>query len=403
MKMISSSWSKRLPPLFLLIYLLISTAISCTAGKVQEGEELPPVPFAWELQAALDEALEANPSERALGISAAVILPGYQPWSGTSGYSHDDALLDPGMMFDMGSIAKNIEATLALQMAEEGRLDLDSPIENWIPPQRNLSKGITVRQLLNHTSGIFNVHEHPEFPWVDAGIDPQRAWRLDEVFDNFVGEPYAAPGEGQHYSSTNYLLLTAILDRVNRGDLPRELDRAFFIPLGLEHTFLSVGDPPLEGIPVAHPWVDVDGDGDLDDLANRPNRWQVTLTHPVLYSTPSDMAQWLKALYIDKNVLCAESLDEMLAIPEVREYDPEGGLFGLGVVDYSGILGMPVFGHGGSAPGYSAAALVLPEHGAVLAWAFNTGEGPTDLAASLMWDTWSSLSDTIIRNLEAGR
>lgn len=75
------------------------------------------------------------------------------------------------------------------------------------------------------------------------------------------------------------------------------------------------------------------------------------------------------------------------------------GEYDLGVVDFSGILGWNVLGHAGSALGYSAAALYLPDSGVVMAWAVNTGESPPELANTIMGIVWRSLSSVIFQNL----
>jgi D-alanyl-D-alanine carboxypeptidase len=379
--------------IFILANCSLSPKPSC------DDVSLPELPFSQELQDALDQALLSNQGEEDLGISAAVIVPGYKPWSGVSGNSHPNVPIKPDMLFDAGSIAKNFEAALVLKLAEQGLFDLDDPLSKWLPEFRNVDSEITIRQLLNHTSGIFNVFEHPEFPWVGPEVDYSKNWKLEDVFNTFVLEPYSPPGISQHYSSTNYLLLTAIIEKATGKSVPEEIERYFLKPLNLEHTFMSMGDPLPARFFVAHPWVDVDRDGDLDDLAGVPLTWKVSLSHPVIYTTPGDLTRWMKALYHDRSVLEPASLEDMLTIPETRVRDPEGGLYGLGVVDYSELLGMQVVGHGGSSLGYSAAAVYLPEYGTAVAWQFNTGESPRELADAIMSDTWSSLVKVLRTNL----
>ena len=91
----------------------------------------------------------------------------------------------------------------------------------------------------------------------------------------------------------------------------------------------------------------------------------------------------------------------MLAIPETTLPDPEGGLYGLGVIDFTDRLDVPVFGHGGSSLGYSAAALYLPEYGISIAWLVNTGESPPELAGQIMAETWFSLFEVISKYQES--
>jgi hypothetical protein len=92
----------------------------------------------------------------------------------------------------------------------------------------------------------------------------------------------------------------------------------------------------------------------------------------------------------------------MLTYPDPPELDPEGARYGLGVVDFSEILGADVFGHAGSALGYSAAALYLPEYGVAMAWAINTGESPPELAGTLMGRVWRALSSVLFQHLAPG-
>ena len=159
-----------------------------------------------------------------------------------------------------------------------------------------------------------------------------------------------------------------------------------------------MGELPPSYFTVVHPWVDIDLDGGLEDFSGEPQTWITTMTHPVLYATPEDMAKWMQALYHEQRVLSGQSLREMLTIPETTLPDPEGGRYGLGVVDFSEILGTRAIGHGGSSLGYSAGALYLPEYGLSVAWSINTGESPRGLADKLMQNTWSNLSQVLFEH-----
>lgn len=387
----------------LLGVTLVLAGCTPTPKTAREDAHLPELPFAHELQDALDHALQSSQGDHDLGISAAVIVPGYRPWSGVSGNSHPGVPVTPDMVFDAGSIAKNFEAALVLELAEQGLLNLDDPISRWLPAYHNVDPGISIRQLLNHTSGIFNVHEHPDLPWVGPDIDYAKTWQTEEVFTTFVLEPYGPPGAVQHYSSTNYLLLTAVIEAATGASPPEQVELYFLDPFGLEHTLMTMGEPPPARFSVAHPWADMDRDGKLDDLYGIPSTWRVSLTHPAILTSPGDLALWSQALYHDRSVLSPDSLREMLEVPEEVIPDPEGGKYGLGVVDYSDVLGMQVIGHGGSAPGYSAAMAYLPEYGASIAWLVNTGESPRELADTIMWNTWSFLSEVLRMQLEPSK
>lgn len=376
----------------LLVFIM---ATSCGSNIVTEDPVLPPLPFADQLQLALDEALESGRNGHELGVSAALIVPGYEVWTGVSGVSQPGVPVTIDMLFDAGSIEKNFQAALLLKLAEDDLLSLDNPISLYLPYLPNVDGRITIRQLLDHSSGVFNVFEHPDFPWVRPDVDYARDWQLEEVFDAFVLEPYGPPGATQHYSSTNYLLLTAIVEEVTELSVSEELACYFLGPLSLGDVYVTMGEPPPDYYPVAHPWVDHDGDGQLEDLYDIPLNWKSTLTHPTLFATASDLARWMNALYHEQIVLRPESLEEMLSYPEVEIGDPEGGVYGLGVVDYSDILGIHVIGHAGSSLGYTGAALYLPESGVSVTVLINTGESPLTLGGRLLHDIWSALIDVL--------
>jgi D-alanyl-D-alanine carboxypeptidase len=382
----------------LLAFPIILSACSLHRRGILEPETEPPIPYGSDFQRALEGSLEENAGINTIGISAAVSVPGHKPWVGVVGHSHPGVSIKADMLFDAGSVAKMFEAALAMRMVEQGLLDLDVPISHWIPELTNLDRNATVRQLLNHTSGIFNVFEHPEFPWVGVSVDYERTWTLEDAFRSFVAEPYGPPGTVQHYSSTNYLLLTEILESIAGERLEDIIEEEFFIPLEMNLSQFSTGEPLDSSFEQVHPWVDLDGDGTLDDLHGEAITWKVTLTHPVLYSTPEDLTRWLDALFRDRSLLTDDSMTQMLTYPGGVKPDPGGALYGLGVVDYTHILGEQAIGHGGSALGYSAAAVYLPACDVSLAWMINVGESPAAMAQAMMGDIWSALYAVIDEN-----
>ena len=381
---------------FLVIFLL---SFICVLGNASCTEQhfLSELPYAKELQEAIDQVWLAYP-DYDLGVSAAIIVPGYETWTGVSGYSQPNNPITKDMLFDIGSIAKNFEAALVLELAEDDVLSLEDPIVKYLSSYPNIDGNISIRQLLNHTSGVFNVFEHPDFPWVGPNVDYAKAWTVDEVIGNFVLEPYGPPGYAQHYSSTNYLLITQIIEAVTGRAVPDEIRRYFLEPLKLNHTFVSMGEQPPAEYSVAHPWADIDLDGQMDDLVGIPLTWKATLTHPVMFSTAQDLVSWINALYHEEGVLSAHALAEMLTYPETKLHDPDGGKYGVGVIDFTDRLGTHAIGHGGSSLGYSAAALYLPEYGISVVWLINTGESPAELAGQMMGHLWSSISGVLVQH-----
>ena len=157
--------------------MLLAVSCICLIGNVScSGEaNLPELPYSQELQEAIDQVVSAY-QEHEFGISAAIIVPGFSPWTGVSGYSQPNAPIVQDMLFDVGSIQKNFEAALVLKLAEDELLSLDDPISKYLPGYPHVDENITIRQLLDHTSGVFNVFEHPDFPWLGPDIDYSKRW-----------------------------------------------------------------------------------------------------------------------------------------------------------------------------------------------------------------------------------
>jgi D-alanyl-D-alanine carboxypeptidase len=379
---------------------LLTGFASCIPQTQYARQESPPIPFSDDLQAAIDRVIFENQEYQEIGISVAVIAPGYQPWKGVSGFSQRDVPISEDMLFDSGSIQKNLQAALVLKLIEEGQFSLDDRVTELLPVSHYINDKTTIRHLLNHSSGIFNVFEHPDFPWIGMDVDYAQNWAMEEVFEDFVLEPYGPPGEIQHYSSTNTLLLTSIIEQATGKPVSDEVSRYFLEPLDLDTIYVSDGELPPHKFLIAHPWVDIDRDGNLEDLHGISLNWKVSLTHPALFSTASDLANWINLLYHDQTVLEDESLDQMLLFPDALQNDPEGYLYGLGVIDYSSALGEHAYGHAGSSLGYSSAALYLPHYGISIAWLINTGESPPELGPRIMFEIWSAMIEVVRSNVE---
>ena len=95
------------------------------------------------------------------GISAAIIFPDGKTWRGVSGVSKNNIPITENMLFSAGSITKTFTAAIIMQMVEEGKIELEDQISDYFHSHPFIDGSITIRQLLNHTSGIFNITDHP--------------------------------------------------------------------------------------------------------------------------------------------------------------------------------------------------------------------------------------------------
>lgn len=159
---------------------------------------------------------------------------------------------DPAGKFRIGSVTKAFMATVVLQLAAEGRLSLDDTVERWLPGvvHANGHEGdrISIRQLLNHSSGLL---EYVNDPWNGAQyvaiLNPYQRWTRESLIAIGTSRPPAfAPGMGFAYSNTNYLLAGMIIEAVTGNDPADEIQRRIAEPLGLQHSELS-NSPILQG------------------------------------------------------------------------------------------------------------------------------------------------------------
>jgi len=319
------------------------------------------------LQAVLDGALAASGT---MGCSAAAILPDGRLWTGTSGLSHPGAPVTPDMLFDMGSTGKHLMAALVLLLAEDGLLSLDDPIGRYLPPLPNVDGAITIRQCLNHTSGLYMWVEHPRGPIniPFERIDFGKTWTLEEIFTTLGGEPYFAPGEGWHYTQAGFLLAREIVERVTGSTVPELVQRRLLDPLDIHGMLLDLRDPLPADRRIAHAWYDTDRDGTPEDISGRSRNWLHSLSGILFYSTMESLARWCRGLY-DGEVLSEASLDEMLDFVEAA---PEEGLAGYGLGTERWFMGpVEMLGHKGSIFGYRTAVYHLVQQDITVALAIN--------------------------------
>jgi D-alanyl-D-alanine carboxypeptidase len=226
------------------------------------------------LQAVIDNE---RISQNLMGISAAARVPGEGIWLGVSGVS-DPSTSDsirPDMIFGIGSITKTFIAALTLQLVEEEQLSLDDSLHQWLPAYQYINSTITIRQLLNHTSGIDDFLNTSDEWFFAMLVDPWKFWTPEEVLTSFLGPPAFTPGTQWGYSNTNYILLGMIINQITQTEISTEMRNRFGEPLGMNSTFLAVEDSLAADRP--HNWQDFGG-GSLTDLYSFP--------HPAMYSIP---------------------------------------------------------------------------------------------------------------------
>ncbi|QFZ23769.1 serine hydrolase domain-containing protein [Saccharothrix syringae] len=271
-----------------------------------------------------------------------------------------DHRLRAGDRFKMASNTKTVTATVALQLDAEGALDLDDPVERWLPGTVPDGGAITVRMLLNQTSGLFDYLDDPRLLGLLTGRAP-RPWPPAELVAVAVSHPpLFAPGERWDYSNTNYTLAGMVVERAAGRPYADLVRQRITGPLGLRDTHLSTeaafrgahGYEPDAGhlAPLLPPGTPV-GDGFAG-----PERHDHVDTTGIdlgpawaaggLVSTARDWQRFLTAL-LSGRLLPAAQLAELLdTVPQGT-----GDGYGLGVMEVRTPCGA-VWGHSGGFPGY---------------------------------------------------
>jgi D-alanyl-D-alanine carboxypeptidase len=317
---------------------------------------------AQQLQSILDEDVNRL---RAPGLQAFVRTSDGKTWSGASGTTDlaRKDLLRREHILRVGSVTKTLTAVLILKLAEEGLLSLDDPLAMWFPGFPN-ADAITVRQLLNHTSGIPEFLDTPDV--LMKSIIPWTKWQPQELLDIAVKrKPYFAPGSGWHYSNTNYILLGLIAERVTGKTTAENLRSRIIDPLKLANThFVPYEQPPamlMRGFDrdLSHfPGMLEIGPGDTS--------WATAaFTSGALASTADDLGVFYERLF-GGALLSPSMMKEMTTFVETVNpgFEAQDG-YGLGLMRLK-VNGQELVGHVGEFMGSTAIAMVAPDKGSII-------------------------------------
>jgi D-alanyl-D-alanine carboxypeptidase len=250
------------------------------------------------LQQTLDQSRES------IGVPGAVAFverPDGTTWHGVSGLSDLQSLkeMTPDLKFRIASITKTFTAAVTLQLVDEHTLSLDDTLESILPGAMPNGANVSVRQLLNHTSGYFDYiqAQKPIDFLLEVSKNLSRIWTHEELLAVArANDPYFAPGKGFHYSNTNYLLLGMIIETKTRRSFAENVDFRILKPLGLEDTYvasdLDIGMPP--GSTNTYCYGDFGKGVAWTDTTNMSASWMFSAGSMI--STAADLQKWLAAL-----------------------------------------------------------------------------------------------------------
>jgi len=307
------------------------------------------------------------------GASVTILFPDGTSWTGVSGLADVGAKrpVSPGTAFAFASISKTFTSAVILQLVGEGRLNLTDPVAPLLPAGLpiKLNRAITVRMLLDHTSGLADYFLNPK---IDGLLqrDPTRAWTAADAL-RFVGKPLSPPGRSFHYANTNYLLLGLIAERVTGKPLDQLVRTRLLAPLGLGSTWYQAAEKPetslADGYRVASAKPGIKPADLADGSGVAPFRSVVTAAGGAgsMAGTSRDLARWAQALY-GGQVLGADGTKLLLGdFSRTTAYIP-GAWYGLGVQSLP-IDGHRTFGHSGRLLGFRGAVRNFPNDGLTIA------------------------------------
>ena len=306
------------------------------------------------LQKALDKAVKQ------MKIPGAVMYISGQgeAWAGASGFSNlkSKTPMKPNDRLGLASTSKTFVAVAVLQLVEKGKLDLDKAISNYLPPKVSInipySDEITIRQLLNHTSGVVEYYDD-KFHKLTYNRSRSQLWTATEAIELIYNrQPKAKPGEEYQYCDSNYILLEIIVEQTTGKPLAEIIREQILNPLGLKNTFTELREPNFKSNVTGYSEGNKDGILYSHKDLNEGNG----LGDGGLFASASDTAKFLKALLAEKTLLSPKMLEEMLSSVPVEDDND----YGLGIGHFQTRFGKAI-GHSGWSYGFVSLMLYFPD------------------------------------------
>jgi CubicO group peptidase (beta-lactamase class C family) len=270
-----------------------------------------------------------------------------------SGYGRANVEWDVPMpadaMFEIGSATKQFTAAAILQLRDEGKLSLDDEITKWLPDFDTRGNSVTVRRLLDHTSGIVGLTEMPELQ--------QLMWNpsfpRDSAFALINRYPFQFPtGTMQMYNNSAFWLAGLIIEKASGMTYADYIEQRIFAPLGMTRSMYCSG----ENVPRRANGYLVQN-GVIRRAPINPHTW-MPFAAGSLCSTAGDLVTWVKALHGGR-VLSPGSYQEMITPARLNDGTPLR--YGLGIGVGTDLRGRTYIGHGGGATGFDAETKWYPD------------------------------------------
>lgn len=325
-------------------------------------------------EAALDAlAKEAVGKGQTAGLVVAVGEVGKPPVVRGYGFANLEwqAETTPDTVFRVGSITKQFASACILLLAEQKKLTLDDKLSKYFPDYPRADE-VSIRQLLNHTSGVHSYPGRTEATIVRAGIS------VADMVKHLGGLGYDFdPGSNWDYSNSNYFLIGAIIEKVSGQTFRDFAKQRLFQPLGLSHTAVDLNQDVVPHRATGY-------ERDRTKPGSYVNAVYSDMSVPgaagALRATASDLIKWTEALHGGR-VLSAASYKEMTTAPRVPGKDAVN--YGLGLW-LKPEQGHPLISHNGGIDGFESSLNYLPERKMTLVILTNTQNGTGELRAKML-------------------
>jgi len=318
--------------------MLVSLLALSVSGSARERE------FDKETQEKMEKALDKAMEE---SRSPAAIVGVWAPGEGIWLVAKGKADIETGQLAQikdktrLGSVTKTFVATAVLQLVDEGKIGLDEAANKYLSFMPGESK-VTVRQLLNHSSGIFDAENDDPIFAKAVNENPSRRLFPQEIVEvSLAHEPYNQPGKGAHYSNTNYKLLGMIVEEVTGKDLRVVIQEKIIDRLGLSNTVFAT-QPDIRGDHL-HGYAVLESE--TIDVTTQPSIW-ILWASGNMVSNLQDQKEWARALGRGA-LLSKKTYEEMMSWIELETRTGKIE-YGLGVFK----VGDSFIGHAGVVTGY---------------------------------------------------
>lgn len=392
---------QRLFIFFLLSWVVMTQAFAVTAHKASAWTSLDPKnPMRINLKRNILKVMNDFYNNYAgkeyfSGMSVAIYAPehGTQTfYIGKKSHDRDSGKIDENTLFDIGSITKSFTSSLILQLVKEGKLSLDDPLGKYLPQYPKWSE-LTIRQLLNMTSGLPNYSDSPNMNWT-VTIDLGKLWSKKELIDIVYPPEHLNPplNPGYNYTNTGYVLTAMIIEKVT-GDLYENILNKYIQELGLKSTFYPVPNfTAAVKAKMAHGYsYNPNTNPGLlgKDMLDNNLSWGGAAG--AIVSNSTDVVKWVKMLLATNDVLDKEqerelksivSLKTGLPIKNVSKQEAQG--YGLGVVRFL----QPEIGnfwfYEGETLGFRTAYIYVPKSGVIIVAMLNSAVSDENDAINIL-------------------